>query len=172
MTGHGQPRIEGVRKFQARGRCSYCYQRGLEKGELIARKRNYHTPDEIQCAKCHKVKNVTHFKKNSSTSSGYEYVCRFCGKLAERYGITDKQYRKMFEDQDGKCVICLSEIELYSRSTHVDHDHSCCFGKKGCGRCVRGLLCNYCNVGLGQFKDSIGSLKRAINYLEGSSDLL
>jgi hypothetical protein len=169
MTGHGQPRIEGVRKFQARGMCTYCYQRSLEKGDIVARERNYFTSDEIQCAKCKKIKNVVHFKKNKSSRSGYEYVCRFCGKLAERYGITDIIYRALYEKQGGTCAICPSELVLYTRETHVDHDHSCCgSGKKGCGNCVRGLLCHYCNVGLGQFKDNTESLRKAIDYLEGN----
>jgi hypothetical protein len=148
--------------------CSYCYQRSLEKGEITARKRNYFTSDEIQCAKCQKIKNVSHFKKNKSSTSGYEYVCRFCGKLSERYGITDRQYRDLHEKQGGKCAICPAELTMYTRNTHIDHDHSCCSGGKGCGKCVRGLLCNYCNVGLGQFKDSTDSLRKAIDYLEGN----
>lgn len=173
MTEHGQPRIEGVRKFQARGRCSRCYQTGLESGELVARKRNYFDKEEIQCAKCLKVKNVTHFKKHANTSSGYEYVCRFCGKLAERYGITDKTYRDLFDAQQGLCKICTEPIALYARATHVDHDHACCAGdRKGCGNCVRGLLCHYCNIGLGNFKESVDNLQNAIDYLKGFNEIL
>ena len=41
----------------------------------------------------------------------------------------------------------------------IDHNHET--------NIVRGLLCHNCNVGLGHFKDSVGYLKEAINYLEG-----
>jgi hypothetical protein len=132
----------------------------------VARKRNYFDKDEIQCAKCLKVKNVSHFKTHPNTSSGYEYVCRFCGKLAERYGISDKQYRDMFERQFGICAICPETLELYARSTHIDHDHSCCTAKtRGCGKCVRGLLCQNCNLGLGNFRDNEDYLLKAVEYL-------
>lgn len=50
----------------------------------------------------------------------------------------------------------------------VDHDHTCCPGKRSCGRCVRGLLCNRCNRALGQFGDDIETLRRAVAYLAAS----
>ncbi len=45
---------------------------------------------------------------------------------------------------------------------HVEHDH-------GTGK-VRGILCFNCNQGLGNVRDDIRSLIRAVNYLmRGSS---
>ena len=37
--------------------------------------------------------------------------------------------------------------------------------KRSCGRCIRGILCSNCNVGLGNFHDSPELLKAAISYL-------
>lgn len=72
----------------------------------------------------------------------------------------------MLAEQDGKCAICV-EPPAPGRPFHVDHDHACCPGDGSCGKCVRGLLCDDCNRGFGMFKDSIGSLVRAVLYLGG-----
>ena len=133
----------------------------------MARRRHNFTDQEIQCAKCDKWKNVSKFKKNSQNRSGYEYVCRLCGKLYERYGISARDYEDMFNQQNGICGVCPRKIELFGTQTHVDHDHSCCNeGSKSCGRCVRGLLCLMCNLGLGYFQYDIENMKKAIEYLE------
>lgn len=65
----------------------------------------------------------------------------------------------------GKCPICLETKKLCR-----DHNHSCCADQfsKSCGQCFRGLICSNCNHGLGNFKDNIESLKRAIQYLNKS----
>lgn len=36
---------------------------------------------------------------------------------------------------------------------------------------IRGLLCKLCNLGLGNFRDDILNLKRAIEYLEKISEV-
>jgi hypothetical protein len=75
-----------------------------------------------------------------------------------------------------KCKICESESQKNkyrknpeetklthrSRAKYLAVDHCHKTGK------IRGLLCHYCNIALGGFKDSIESLKKAIKYLEGS----
>lgn len=65
--------------------------------------------------------------------------------------------------QDGSCVICLGENKVKYKDEKetffcIDHDH---FTGK-----VRGLLCVQCNAALGQFKESIDNLERAIKYLK------
>ncbi len=77
--------------------------------------------------------------------------------LRRRYGIGVKAFEEMLEGQDGKCLICEKPAP-----EHVDHDHET--GK------VRGILCFNCNQGLGNFRDDMRSLIRAVNYLmRGSS---
>lgn len=169
MTEKNQPKVEGVRKFQAHDRCTYCYQRALESGEIVARARAVVTETHITCQKCGRILPLARFKKHKGTSSGYEHTCRFCGKIFERYGINSVQYEELFRKQSGKCAICPKELVLYGRWTHIDHDHSCCASQtKGCGQCVRGLLCQPCNLGLGNFRDSEEFLLRAIDYLKES----
>lgn len=165
MTERGQPRVPGVRVFQARDRCSNCYQRALETGELLARNRVVSTETDIQCMKCERLLPKDKFKKHKSTLVGYEHVCRLCGKLFERYKITYQEYTDMWVSQEGICAICPDKIELNSKNTHIDHDHSCCNKGNSCGKCVRGLLCQRCNLGLGYFRDSIENLLSAAEYL-------
>lgn len=74
------------------------------------------------------------------------------------YGITLDQYHAMLEQQGERCAICQRVIKPVGRSTHIDHDHAT--GK------VRGLLCEQCNAGLGQFKDRPEVLRAAATYLE------
>lgn len=173
MTERGQDRIEGLRQFQAHGRCTRCYQVALQAGELTARVRANVSDTEIECMKCQLWKPKSAFKTSSNTTSGYEYTCRACGKLWERYGITAEQYLALFELQNGECAICLRPVAPFTRNAHVDHDHSCCTGKNiiTCGKCIRGILCGPCNAGLGMFSDNVTSLKKAINYLEKSKNM-
>jgi hypothetical protein len=66
--------------------------------------------------------------------------------------------------QTGRCAIC-EEIVL---DLVMDHDHRCCNRSIGsCGKCLRGLLCQNCNVGIGAFRDDPIRLEKAIKYLGG-----
>jgi len=53
--------------------------------------------------------------------------------LKNKYGLSLKQYKQMYEDQSYQCAICGEKKKL-----HVDHCHKT--GK------VRGLLCHRCNL--------------------------
>lgn len=166
MTERGQERLEGVRQFQAHGRCTRCYQTALKAGRLAARARAEYTETEIKCMKCLTWKPREAFKVSTRTVSGREHTCRSCGKLWERYGITAEEYISLFEAQNGQCAICSVSVIPFTRSAHVDHDHTCCSGQAAsCGKCIRGILCNTCNVGIGYFKDKPELLRRAAGYL-------
>ena len=67
------------------------------------------------------------------------------------YGLTVESYETLLAAQDGRCAICrTTEPGAPGRSWQVDHDHSCCpEARRSCGKCVRGLLCASCNIGLG-----------------------
>lgn len=94
--------------------------------------------------------------------------------LRDNYNITPADFERMLADQEGRCLICLvtltDERTIGASPTKacVDHDHSCCAGSKSCGRCIRGLLCNLCNVGIGSMRDRPDLLIRAARYLEHS----
>lgn len=89
-------------------------------------------------------------------------------KIERTYGITIEHYNDLLDQQNNRCAICREE-NANGRSLSIDHDHSCCPGNKSCGNCVRQLLCDVCNRGLGFFKDNPELLREAANYLERHS---
>jgi hypothetical protein len=87
--------------------------------------------------------------------------CSSCGSARTReynlkriYGISSDDYESMLEAQNGVCWICQKSEDV---KLSVDHDHDT--GK------VRGLLCNRCNRGIGNFDDEPELLQRAVYYL-------
>ena len=78
--------------------------------------------------------------------------------IKHKYGITLKQYDKMFEDQGGICKIC-SGVNINGRRLSIDHNHKT--GK------VRGLLCQRCNLELGFIEKHANDLERILKYLRG-----
>lgn len=87
--------------------------------------------------------------------------------LWANYRLRESDLEKLIEAQDGKCGICATHFSG-ENGWHIDHDHACCpEARKSCGKCVRGLLCSTCNVGLGMFKDNRATLRNAIDYLGG-----
>ena len=77
------------------------------------------------------------------------------------FGLSDFDYNRMSDEQGFSCAICkggLDDPTTHQRETlHIDHCHRT---NKN-----RGLLCAHCNHGLGKFKDSIGLLRAAAQYL-------
>jgi hypothetical protein len=78
-----------------------------------------------------------------------------------KYNLSKAEHELLLNQQEFKCAICGSKKKLC-----IDHDHNCCPANKSCGKCIRGLLCQKCNQGLGMFQDDIQILKHAQKYLE------
>lgn len=77
------------------------------------------------------------------------------------YGIDLAEYEELLAAQGGVCRICGGQ-NLNQRRLGVDHCHVT--GK------VRGLLCNYCNSGIGYFKDDLDLIIKAYHYLMTSRE--
>ena len=79
-----------------------------------------------------------------------------------RYALTSEQYDALLTAQNGVCAIChkpeRAKLNGTVKSLAIDHDHAT--GK------VRGLLCQKCNRGIGQFNDDPKLLRGAADYLE------
>lgn len=73
----------------------------------------------------------------------------------KKYGITGEEFRLIVKKQNGKCPICKRKD---NKNLSIDHDH---FTGK-----LRGVICNRCNMALGNVQDSPKILKALINYLE------
>lgn len=115
------------------------------------------TPEE---KKVRQAKQRKHARQNPE---GY-----YWSRIKYMYQLTQDQFNELLEAQDGTCAICKSGDPQGNGKWSIDHDHSCCSGARSCGKCVRGLLCNGCNHGLGNFLDSVDSLHNAIEYLGGA----
>lgn len=72
------------------------------------------------------------------------------------YGLNPEQYKAMVEAQGGRCAIC--DHPPADGVLRVDHCHTT--GE------IRGLLCRHCNLALGNMRDDISRLRKAISYLE------
>ena len=86
-------------------------------------------------------------------------------KLLTKYNLTVEDYNKLLEKQNRLCAGCDRSQDEFKNLLSVDHDHSCCSGAKSCGKCIRGLLCQPCNLILGNAQDNIETFKRLIKYL-------
>lgn len=74
-------------------------------------------------------------------------------------GFCPELYERAKALQDWRCAICGTDLNaLPDKHVHADHCHKT--------RTPRGVLCHWCNVALGQFKDDPERLKSAIRYLE------
>jgi hypothetical protein len=78
--------------------------------------------------------------------------------LKRKYGITVEEADALLAAQEGRCAICgKSEGDSRGFRMHIDHCHTT--------GAVRGVLCNLCNAGLGNFRDDPELMRKAIAYL-------
>ena len=78
------------------------------------------------------------------------------GHLRRRFGLTLESYAQLLAAQGGGCAIC-GDPEPEGGSHHVDHDHET--------DAVRGILCVRCNNALGQLREDVDLVARAMDYL-------
>jgi hypothetical protein len=83
-------------------------------------------------------------------------------RCLNRYGLTPEMWDALFEAQGRRCKICRSDTPTTKRGWHVDHCHN--------SNTVRGILCQKCNQGLGNFRDSVDFLVAAAAYLAGEKN--
>ncbi len=124
---------------------------------------------EKRCHQCKRVKAIDNFHYCRSRADGRGATCRACWAqyrsawwLKNRFGITQAQYDEILSRQGGGCAICgvTGGMVRCGKVLRLAVDHCHETGQ------VRGILCNSCNPGLGNFKDNPVLLRRAAAYLE------
>ena len=112
------------------------------------------------CRMCRVILTV---KNSIFVANGLGSYCKKCNSdrsvwnyRRRRFGLTPKQYNEILEKQGGVCAIC-NRKNNNGTTLSVDHDHVT--GE------IRELLCNNCNVTIGNCEENIDILMKIINYL-------
>lgn len=150
------------------------------------------------CSKCKIDKPLSDYYASRANRDGLQYICKSCQKEKNRlrdrsndaavkaawaarnpekmayytkamglrkHGMTVEQFDELYLRQGGVCAVCGNAD---SRRLCVDHDHSCCPSRFSCGKCIRGLLCQNCNVALGMVGDDRERLMKLVEYLDSN----
>jgi len=128
------------------------------------------------CYVCRKEKTFTEFSNNAYRADKLQTYCKECGKERQskwyykrKHSLSLEERDSFLQKQNNLCAICGNITNFKLKQGHgkniseeavIDHDHLT--GE------IRGVLCGFCNTGLGAFKDNINSLKSAIGYLQDS----
>lgn len=159
-----------TRRIRKNGLCFAHLRRGED--ATVARRlptRSDERPGERRCSACQEWLPLASFTKDSRSTDGRRSTCLECHRARRRvakFGVTVDWFDETLAAQDGCCAICKSP-EPRGRGWAIDHDHGCCPDPgKSCGACVRGILCNPCNLALGLLGDRVDVLNVAAAYLE------
>lgn len=138
----------------------------ITEARVKAKKEFKATETHKKCTKCHITQPLSEYRKAGGTTirSDCKTCCDKINKpyrrrylLKKLYGISLEDYNNLVEQQNNLCAICGNPEPHEGASLAVDHNHTT--GK------IRELLCSRCNLLLGHSKDSIETLKKAIQYL-------
>lgn len=164
------PEYYNQMSVEQEGRCAICgkYQSEFKESLSVDHEHNSGQIRGLLCPKC-----------NTGLGQFQDSIDRLvCAILYLMTPIPQRlkyDYDTLFEEQNGCCKICnLSYFDIIENGLiefAVDHDHKCCPRGKKCSKCIRGLLCRDCNMGLGLFSDDVEIMKRAISYLESFKQL-
>src|SRR5467141_1479616 len=59
-------------------------------------------------------------------------------RLKKKYGISQSDWNRLFDEQDKKCAICKADNPGNRYGWNTDHDHATGL--------IRGILCHCCNL--------------------------
>jgi hypothetical protein len=179
-----RPKAGGIKRTHRCNDCGHRYVTHSADGTFYngkaARRATAESATHKSCLGCRRVLPIDQFSRKASfgpDAAFHRPRCKECYAKARRvnygtrsiqqlYGITPEQYAEMLAAQGGKCLICgLPERGKRGERDYplaVDHDHRP-------GGKVRGLLCNKCNLGIGNFDDDVTRIEAAVAYLRRHS---
>ena len=102
------------------------------------------------CRPCNTKNTIEYFRKNP--------IKKWAIGIKYRYGITEQEYHDIWESQGYSCAICGTDDS--ERRFDVDHD-------KVTGK-VRGILCNHCNIGIGNLNHNSYIMRKAADYIDAN----
>lgn len=137
-----------MREAAKRTRAKYPERYGAEALRKAYREANPVQP--VECDWC----GVVFTPENNRVRCYCSKSCRNRVVRLREYGLTPDDFHRMVEAQGHCCGICHEKPDQWN----IDHDHE----TGG----VRGLLCGFCNRGIGHFMDDPVRLRAAIDYLE------
>jgi hypothetical protein len=105
-----------------------------------------------RCDDCREANTV--YAREWRAKTGYSH---HSANLKKTFGLPYGWYDEKFEEQLGRCAICL-EPRPNGQKLHVDHDHET-------GQ-VRDLLCPRCNMLVGLVEGSADLYESIIAYIE------
>ena len=76
--------------------------------------------------------------------------------LKKLYGLTLNEWNDLFLKQGSVCAICGTD-QPRGKNWHTDHDHTT--------NEIRGILCGWCNTGIGKLQESREIMTKALEYL-------
>jgi len=118
------------------------------------------------CNICHKLKKTGEFAKNQNTKDNRSVrrpSCKNCRIQMEGVGVSGADKIKWLKEkpinEPFECPVCKKRtIAGVTSKVVLEHNHLT--GKPG------GWICDSCNTGLGRFRDDIGLLKSAIEFIK------
>ncbi len=129
--------------------------------------------DGIVCIKCDILQPIENFQQMNYTKTKDAEIKRTCKSCASghRKVIEELRQTNPYPAKDYSCAICERSIEEVNKHNQkllgtwvLDHCHDT--------NTFRGYVCKHCNTGLGGFKDSLDTVKKAARYLEKHKERL
>lgn len=151
---HYDRKIRGVDNWDAPNLRTVRPKGSLAKRDALGRK---------HCPTCDDWLPVSSFGPHASLADGLNLYCATCRRdrsLRSNFHMTAADWGRMFAAQGDACGIC-NTVDPGPRGWQTDHDHACCPQKgRSCGQCVRGVLCQPCNLALGHMETRPALLAR------------
>lgn len=107
------------------------------------------------CKDCANAKERERWRKKSREKRRSYWIHK-------KYGLTYEEYEKMFNDQQGLCLICDRQISIETTKNSVE---TACVDHCHTTGAVRGLLCNHCNRALGLLEEDPIRIQRLKEYV-------